>query len=138
MQLLEFLSNHWPLTAAFVVLLILLVASELRNRMGSAQKVTPSEATRLINKEDALVIDLRDELAYKKGHIITAKHMLPTQLLADTKLAQDKPILLTCQSGYQSPGVGRQLRQKGFQQVYYLGGGIDNWLGAGLLLTKGK
>ena len=84
------------------------------------------------------IIDLRDELAYKKGHIITAKHMLPTQLLADTKIAQDKPILLACQSGYQSPGVGRQLRQKGFQKVYYLAGGIENWQSAGLLLTKGK
>ncbi|MGA2654795.1 MAG: rhodanese-like domain-containing protein [Gammaproteobacteria bacterium] len=138
MQILEFLTNHWPLTAAFVVLLLLLILSELRGRMGSAQKVTPAEATLLINKEDALVIDLRDELAFKKGHIITAKHMIPTQILADTKLAQDKPILLTCQSGYQSPGIGRQLRQKGFQKVYYLAGGIDNWLNAGLLLTKGK
>ncbi len=138
MQLLEFMTNHWPLVAAFVILLLLLIFSEMRARMSGAQKATPHQATLLINKEDAQVFDLRDELAYKKGHIISAKHMLPAQVRADTKLSMDKPILLVCQSGYQSPALGRELRKKGFKHVYYLAGGIDNWLGSGLLLTKGK
>lgn len=138
MQLFEFLTNHWPLVAAFVILLLLLIISEMRARISGAQKATPHQATLLINKEDAQVVDLRDELAYKKGHIISAKHMIPSQLLADTKLSQDKPLLLVCQSGYQSPGLGRQLRKQGFKQVYYLAGGIDNWLSSGLLLIKGK
>lgn len=138
MQVLEFISNHWPLVTAFGILLLLLIISEMRSKITGAGKVSPQQATQLINKEDALVIDLRDEIAFKKGHIISAKHIIPTQLLADSKLPQDKPILLVCQSGYQSPGLGRQLRQKGFEKVYYLAGGIDNWLNSGLLLTKGK
>ena len=139
MQLFEFVTNHWPLVAAFVALLLLLIFSEMRSKIHGAVKVTPAQATLLINKEDALVIDLRDDLAYKKGHIISAKHVLPGQLLTYDKLpAKNKPLLLTCQSGYQSPILGRQLRKQGFEQVYYLAGGLDNWLNAGLLLTKGK
>jgi rhodanese-related sulfurtransferase len=139
MQIFEFVTNHWPLVAAFIALLLLLIFSEMRSKIHSAIKVTPQQATQLINKEDALVIDLRDELAYKKGHIISAKHVLPTNLLNYNKLPdKDKPLLLICQSGYQSPGLGRQLRKQGFQLVYFLAGGIDNWLNSGLLLTQGK
>ncbi|MFA6036501.1 MAG: rhodanese-like domain-containing protein [Legionellales bacterium] len=138
MQLLEFITNHWPLATSFVILLLLLIFSEVRARISGASKVTPQQATLLINKEDALVIDLRDELAFKKGHIISAKHILPAQVPTYDKLSADKPILLTCQSGYQAPIVGRKLRKQGLNRVYYLAGGIDNWLGSGLLLTKGK
>ncbi len=138
MQLFEFVTAHWPLVAAFVVLLLLLLFSELRNKVVAASKITPHLATQLINKEDALVIDLRDELAFKKGHIISAKHILPANLLTSTLPSQDKPILLTCQSGFQSSGLGRQLRKQGFTRVYFLAGGIDNWVSSGLLLAKGK
>lgn len=138
MQLLEFITNHWPLVAAFIVLLLLILAHEMRAKIGSALKVTPHEATQLINKEDAFVVDLRDDLAFQKGHIIGAKPILPANLLTYSFPNKERPILLTCQSGYQSPTLGRQLRKLGFTQVYYLAGGIDNWLNSGLLLIKGK
>ncbi len=139
MQLFEFITNHWPLVAAFVILLILLIISEMRSKISGATKVSPQQATLLMNKEDALVIDLRDDLAFKKGHIISAKHVLPAHLLSYDKLpSKDKSILLTCQSGYQSPALGRQLRKQGFEHVYFLAGGLDNWVNSGLLLTKGK
>ncbi|HLF66969.1 MAG TPA: rhodanese-like domain-containing protein, partial [Gammaproteobacteria bacterium] len=119
---------------------MILIATELRNRQGSASRVSPPQATQLINKENAIVIDLRDDLAYKKGHIIGAWHILPAQLLTHDKLLQQKttPILLTCQNGFQSPALGGQLRKLGFTSVYCLAGGIDNWINSGLLLVKGK
>lgn len=139
MQLFEFITNHWPLVATFVALLLLLIFSEMRSKLTGATKVSPQQATLLINKEDALVIDLRDDAAYQKGHIISAKNVLPANLLTYNKLpSKDKPVLLTCQSGYQSAALGRQLRKQGFEHVYYLAGGIDNWINSGLLLTKGK
>ncbi len=140
MPLFEFLSQHFLLVGAFVVLLILLIVTELRNKQGSASRVSPAIATQLINKENAIVIDLRDDIAYKKGHIIGAWHILPGQLTTNEKLLKQKttPILLTCQNGFQSPALGGQLRKLGFTSVYCLAGGIDNWINSGLLLTKGK
>lgn len=139
MQLLEFMTNHWPLVTAFIALLLLFIVSELRNKKASAARVSPQQATQLINKEEALVIDLRDETAYQKGHIISAKQVLPSDVLTSKHLSnKEKVILLTCQNGFQSPGLGQQLRKQGFTRVYFLAGGIDNWLNSGLLLVKGN
>lgn len=140
MQLIEFLTAHWPLAISFVMLLILLIISELRNKKGSVIRLSPQQATQLINKDQAIVVDMRDDLAFKQGHIISAWHILPTAVLTHEKLAQhkDKPIVLVCQNGYQSMAQGRQLRKQGFTAVYAIAGGIDGWLNSGLLLVKGK
>jgi rhodanese-related sulfurtransferase len=140
MSFFEFLIAQWPLVTAFIVLLLLLLASEMRTRHSAATRISPQQATQLINKENAIVVDLRDDLAYKQGHIIDAWHILPAAILTNDKLMQqkDKPVVLVCQAGYQSTALGKQLRQQGFTQVYVIAGGIDNWLNSGLLLVKGK
>lgn len=45
--------------------------------------ITRGEATRLINKEDAVVVDLRQRDDFRKGHIAGATNLLPSEIKAN-------------------------------------------------------
>ena len=45
--------------------------------------ITRGEATRLINKEDAVVVDLRQRDDFRKGHIAGAINLLPAEIKAN-------------------------------------------------------
>ena len=71
-QLIEFVTNHWPLFLALVVVLALLAYNLAVGGKGS---VDPAGATDLINHRDAVVIDVRPAADYAKGHIIDAQNI---------------------------------------------------------------
>lgn len=136
-QLQEFIVVEWHLVAIFIGLLIVLALVFWRERAAGAFRVDPSTATRLINKDQAVVIDLRDNNAFGQGHIVGAKNIPHTRLAQDTKeLAKykEKPIILVCDMGRTSPASGTLLRKQGFTKVYLLTGGVQGWRSAGLPL----
>src|SRR3954447_4557465 len=63
------------LFAAAIVSGALLVWPFISRLMRPGQEVGPVEAVQLINRRDAVVIDVRDVAAYKAGHITNARHM---------------------------------------------------------------
>lgn len=141
-QLFEFITNHWMLVAAFVVIIVLLIFEELKGSVRGLPKVSPQEVTRMINRDEALVLDVRDENAYHAGHIIGAEHVVPSQI--DSKINKlqkhkEKPVIVVCQNGSQaSVNIGVKLRKLGFNQLYLLTGGMQAWKQASLPLTKNK
>lgn len=138
-RLLEFFSNHPGLVMAFVVVLGALIWSLLQGRSRGVRKVNPSNATRLINSEDAIVIDVRNESEFKKGHILNAVHV-PQAYLKDHLAKLDKhrghPIIIACRTGSESPRAGAVLLGRGFEKVYTLNGGMLAWEAANLPLVK--
>ena len=74
-QLSEFVSSHLLLVTAFFAILTLLVGSELRRRMSGVRDIVPGEATRLLNHENAIMIDTRTDKEYRDGHIVNAVHV---------------------------------------------------------------
>ena len=96
-------------------------------------------ATRLINHEDAIIVDVRGEGEYGQGHIVNAIH-IPMTSLPDqvTKLEKYKsrPIITACRTGQQSANACVTLRKRGFEQVYNLGGGMLAWENENLPVTK--
>lgn len=138
-DIIPFLMQEWPLTAVFVALLLALLLLTWRERASGAQRLDPQQVTQLINKEQALVVDLRDNAAFAQGHIVDAKNIPHTRLQQDvqelTKF-KSKPIILVCDMGRLSPASGAWLRKQGFEQVYVLSGGIQSWRAAGLPLIK--
>lgn len=137
-QLQEFIVAEWHLVALFAGLLIALLLLIWRERAAGAFRVDPASATRLINKEQALVLDLRDNNAFGQGHIVSAKNIPHTRLAQDIKeLAKykEKPIILVCDMGRHSPASGTLLRKQGFAKIYMLTGGVQAWRSAGLPLT---
>jgi len=137
-QIQEFIQAEWMLVAIFAGLLVALLLLLWRERATGAFRVDPASATRLINKEQALVVDLRDNNAFGQGHITGAKNIPHSRLAQDMQeLAKykEKPIILVCDMGRLSPASGLLLRKQGFTKVYMLTGGIQAWRAAGLPLT---
>lgn len=138
-RLLEFAVNHWGLTLALLGILAALVGTFVYPRIQGIRKVTPLDATQMINREEALVLDVRGEAEFNEGHILNSLH-IPMKYLSDQMRKMEKhrsrPIITVCRTGQQSAGASAVLRKHGFERVYNLSGGILAWQNASLPLTK--
>jgi len=133
---LEFLLQQWPLVGALAVTVLLLVFHESR-RAGAT--VTPQQLTNLVNREQAVVVDLRDQAEFRKGHIVDAINIPYAKLnerVGELENLRERPVILVCKLGQYSSAAGKQLQEKGFKQVYRLSGGISEWQVAQLPLIK--
>ncbi len=138
-RFIEFIGHHWLLSAAFVLILLLLIWEEMRAK-GGGHRVSPQEAINLINREDGIVIDVRDRNVFQQGHIVDAVNVSQTELGAEfekLKKYKDKCIILVCGSGQTTGLLGMKLRKSGFARVYILAGGLQAWTSANLPLAKG-
>jgi rhodanese-related sulfurtransferase len=105
---------------------------------GGADNLTPAQATLLMNREDALVLDVRESGEWTSGHIPGARHITLAQLekrMSELEKYKDRPIIICCASGNRSSSACGQLKKNGFAKVFNLGGGISGWLDANLPLT---
>ncbi len=136
---LEFIKQNIFLVGLVVVSGGAFLASLLRRPGGPAISVV--DATLLINREDALVLDVRDPAEFAGGHIPEAKNV-PLSKLGEriSELAQykDRPIVVVCASGMRSATACNQLAKAGFTQVKNLDGGMGRWSEANLPLTRKK
>lgn len=133
----QFFSQNWQLTGAFIALLIVFILLEVRERMGGANKVSPFELTLLINHENAVVIDIRNQETYSKGHIagsISCPAPELEQHLKKLKKHQKNKIIVVDTDGQGTKSVVNQLIKQGFEQVTALQGGIAAWQKADLPL----
>lgn len=106
---------------------------------GTVARLTPAEATLLMNREDALVLDVRETGEWSSGHITGARHITLAQLekrMSEIEKFKDRPIIVVCATGNRSSSACGQLKKGGFEKVFSLGGGISGWSEANLPLTK--
>ena len=138
-QLIEFAGNHLFLVGAFVVVLTLVIKAEYEHQTGRANQMEPTAAIRLMNNDEAVVLDVREAADFNNGHIKKAKNIPMTSFKGqlDSLLKdKDKPILTYCRSGNVSGKACRILKSSGFSNVHNLAGGIVSWQDANLPLTK--
>ncbi len=105
---------------------------------GNVSNLSPAEATLLMNREDALVLDVRETAEWSSGHITGARHITLGQLekrMSELEKFKDKPIIVICASGNRSSSACGQLKKSGFAKVFSLAGGIGSWRDASLPLT---
>lgn len=103
--------------------------------------VNPGEATLLINREDARVLDVRESSEFAGGHIPDAINIPGGKLLDrlhEIEKHKDKPLIVCCAAGMRSNKACRELKQKGFEKLYNLSGGVDAWSAASYPLHKGS
>ena len=134
-----FISNNLLLVIALVVVLVMLFFNIFGPRLRGYQVATPALATQLINQNDALILDIRQDNEFKDGHIINSKH-IPLAFLKDRindlEAYKNKPIITVCRSGHRSTQACSSLKKAGFESVYNLAGGVLAWESANLPLTK--
>lgn len=135
-RILDFVLNN----LMFVVLAVVsggMLLWQTFNGAGGSQ-ISPQEATLLMNREEALVLDVRDAAEWATGHIPNARHISLDQLekrVSEIEKFKARPLIVNCQSGNRSSTACGKLRKHGFEKVFNLSGGIAAWRDAGLPVT---
>jgi len=140
-ELLAFAERHPYLSLALVGLTIAIIYTEIARLFRGYKALRPAELTGLINRENALVIDLSASNDFEKGHIAGSKSVQPSQFDPENKLlanAKDLPVVVVCRTGQGSADAAKRLKKAGFTQVFWLDGGIAAWQQADLPLVKGR
>lgn len=133
------LSTHWPLLLLALGFLVLIFKGLLSRKLAGVEEITPERAVQLINQHDALVIDVREQNEWSRGHLSAAKHIPVGELnkyLKDLEKHQEHHVICQCASGMRSARAASILHKAGFQKVYSLKGGIQAWRSAGLPVEK--
>ncbi len=136
-QLFEFVGNHPILVGIFAVLLTLFIRNETQR---GGRGVSPQELVNLVNKEGALVLDVRDSKEFAAGHIVDAVNVPHTSLesrLAELDKYKEKPVTIVCKMGQHAGTAGAMLRKAGFASVSRLSGGMTEWRNQNLPVVKG-
>ncbi len=138
-KLFEFTVNHWELVLALAVTVAMLAHNLFGARMRGYRQIGPAEATGLINHQDALVVDVREDREYADGHILNCLHIPLGRLrdrIGELEPHKERHVVVYCRSGHRSATACGTLRKSGFENVYNLGGGVLAWRNANLPLNK--
>lgn len=129
-QVIEFTTNHPLLVGGFVAVFLMLVWTELKRRSQGFLELTPAQAVPWMNDGDAVIIDISPMADFNRGHIVNARHVLPSKLATpDTELQKlkDKKLLVVCRNGNTAIPAAANLRKMGAEQVAVLKGGMTAW-----------
>ncbi|MCP3674783.1 MAG: rhodanese-like domain-containing protein [Gammaproteobacteria bacterium] len=135
-QIVEFITNNVTLVIAWVVLFALLLVSFTRT---SSKVIGNQQITTMMNRENAVIIDIRSKADYAKGHLLGSINIPTAQLKdADKDLEKhtDCPIILVDANGMHAAAATQQLQKMGKQQLYRMQGGIVSWTNDNLPLSN--
>ena len=136
-KLFQFITNHPFLVGAFVLLLVLFIRNETRR---GGRSVGVQELVAMVNKQNAVVLDVRDKKEFEAGHIVDAVNIPHASLesrVDELKKYHDRPIVIICRMGQHAGTAGTLLRKKGFENVTRLTGGMTEWRNQSLPVVKG-
>lgn len=137
MILFHFIAQEWILVS---VLIVLVYFYFWRERKTSGLPLSPHQVTQLMNRDEAVVVDLREGADFRAGHIVNSINLPYNRLIQDaSELAahKEKILVLVDKLGQHSGAAGRKLNKEGYQ-VRRLSGGISEWQAQNLPLIKGK
>ena len=128
------------LSGLFTALLAALIYTSVASQLSSLKELSTHEATLLMNKEDAYILDIRPAAEFKKGHILGSKQIKAELVtkgdFTPLEKSKNKPIIVVCAMGMTSKRTASQMLKAGFEHVVTLKGGINAWQGANLPITK--
>jgi rhodanese-related sulfurtransferase len=134
----EFIVKNWALIAIAAISGGMLIWPLLRRGAGGPW-VNTLQATQLMNREDALLIDVRNAAEFGSGHILGARNIPLADLerrAGELDKHKAKPVIVYCNTGNSSGGAVSLLRKSGFANVVNLAGGYASWQQAGLPVEK--
>ena len=102
--------------------------------------ISATEAVRLINREKAIVIDVREPGEYAVAHVAGSRNVPLGRLEVAPELPKNKsrPVILVCATGKRATTAAKALTVKGYTQAVVLGGGIEAWKAANLPIESAK
>lgn len=132
----EFIVNHPELCGTFAVLLFALWYTE---RSKSGPTLSPQQVTMLMNRDEAVIVDLRDKKEFSEGRITGSMHipfMSLKERAVELEKFKDKKLILVDKMGQHSGAAGKILKTLGYENVNRMQGGISEWRGSNLPLVK--
>ena len=138
-KLIIFTSNNTLLVIAIIIVSLMLIHSLVGEKLRGYSSISPAEGTKMINHDDAVVLDVRENNEYSSGHIINSVHIPLSGLktrISEIEKNKSKKVIVACRSGHRSSQACANLKKEGFEQVFNLSGGIMAWESANLPLIK--
>ncbi|MBQ8829295.1 MAG: rhodanese-like domain-containing protein [Burkholderiaceae bacterium] len=130
----DFITENILLIVCFVLSAVMLAFPSLTKGKNAGKN--PAEATILVNHQNAQVIDVRNADEFKHGSLANAVNIPCDNLINRIdSLDKSRPILLIDQTGRRAQTALKQLKSKGFVNVYTLEGGLVAWQEAKLPLV---
>lgn len=94
------------------------------------QQISQEEAKEMMDTQDVIILDVREQDEYDSGHIPGAV-LLPVgtideETAAEVILEKDSTVLVYCRSGNRSKTASSALAELGYTNIYEFGG-INTW-----------
>ncbi|MFC0226536.1 rhodanese-like domain-containing protein [Serratia aquatilis] len=141
-EIMQFVSRHPILSLAWIVLLVAVIVMTFKSRFSKVKEIARGEATLLINKEDAVIVDTRSRDDFRRGHIANAINLTASELkggsYGELEKHKAQPVIVVCANGTTSREPAEHLSKAGFEKVYTLKDGVAGWSGENLPLVRGK
>ena len=100
------------------------------NTLDGYQQITQEEAKEMMDTQEVIILDVREQDEYNSGHIPGAVP-LPVGTIDETTAAEvipekDSTVLVYCRSGNRSKTASSSLAELGYTNIYEFGG-INTW-----------
>ena len=118
----------------FLLLLLLLTGcggtASNASSESSYQQISQEEAKEMMDTQEVIILDVREQDEYDSGHISGAV-LLPVGTIDETTAAEvipekDSTVLVYCRSGNRSKTASSTLAELGYTNIYEFGG-INTW-----------
>lgn len=138
-EYIAFAQSNPLLFAGLAAVIFFIIKAEISRFTRKYHQVNNNEAVQLLNNDDTVLLDVREDKELSDGTISGAKHIALGNLsarISELQNAKDKPVLVYCRSGNRSGVACQQLTKEGFSDVHNLSGGIVGWQSANLPIEK--
>jgi rhodanese-related sulfurtransferase len=135
----SFVQNNWMLIVVFLLSGGMLVWPFVQRRFSSVKDITSVEATQLMNRRNAVLLDVREPKEFEGGRLPSAIHIPLSQLagrVSELGKLVARPVVTYCDTGRKSRMAAGTLGKAGFKEIYNLQGGIAAWKKDGLPVEK--
>ena len=114
----------------FLLVLFLLTGCGGNAADGSYQQITQEEAKEMMDTQEVIILDVREQDEYNSGHIPGAV-LLPVGTIDEDTAAEaipekDSTVLVYCRSGNRSKTASSTLAKLGYTNIYEFGD-INTW-----------
>lgn len=115
---------------SFLFCLLLLTGCGGNSADGSYEQITQEAAKEMMDTQDVIILDVREQEEYDSGHIPGAV-LLPVGTIDEDTAAEvipekDSILLVYCRSGNRSRTAASNLAELGYTNIYEFGG-INTW-----------
>ena len=135
----SFIINNWMLELIMLLSGGMLLWPLVQKRFSNMKEVGTVQAIQLINRQNAVLLDVREDKEFAGGHVPNAVH-IPLSALGGrgSELAKltSRPVVVYCDRGQRASAAGAALAKLGFADIHQLTGGFRAWKDAGLPVAK--